>query len=186
MSLIRYLLASVLAFGFTNAHADKLTRFNFDRYAGGGLWSVKYSPDEGPDYSMVGAMIKAGYEIDRNLAVEAHLGLTESDSQNVFGDDVEVSLEVTTLAGVFGRYSWLHEEQRGWARFYALLGFSVVDVEARGQGNTGNDSDTSVSFGVGMELFGSDHTAIALEWVRYIQKQDYTIETPMVGLVYRF
>ncbi len=186
MTLLRSLLALALLGSLSTAQADKFTRFKLDKYAGGGLWGVSYEPDEPPDYSLVGGMLKAGYELSPTLAVEGHFGLTDGDTQTVFGDTVPVELRINALAGVFARLSYLHLEERGWARIYGLLGFSVVEVEASAQGSTAEDSDSGVSFGVGVELFGSDHTAIALEWVRYIQQSDYTIDTPMVGLVYRF
>ncbi len=186
VSLVRSLLTVSLLLVSTTAFADKFTRYNYDRSWGAGLWSVSYSPDQGNSFNMKGVMARAAYEISRELAVEAHIGTTDDDQSTTFGGAVPVSLRINVLAGVFAKYSWVHEETRGWARLYGLLGASFVDVEAEAQSTTANDNDTGLSYGVGVDLFGSDRTAIVLEWVRYLDKSNFTIDTPMVGVVRRF
>lgn len=186
MSLVRSVLTASLLLASTPAFADKITRLNYDRSWGVGLWSVSYSPDEGDSFSMQGLMVRAAYEISPAFSVEGHLGTTDKDEQTTFGGTVPVSLRVNALGGVFAKYSWIYSQRIGWARFYGLLGASFVDVEAKGQGTTANDSETGLSYGVGLDLFGSDRTAIVLEWVRYLDQSDYTIDTPMIGVVRRF
>jgi hypothetical protein len=186
VSLVRSVLTVSLLLASTHAIADKITRLNYDRSWGAGLWSVSYNPDEGDSFTMQGLMLRAAYEFSPALSVEAHLGTTEDDTQTTFGGTVPVTLQINALGGVYGKYSWIYSQKQGWARFYGLLGMSFVDVEAKGQGMTANDNDTGLSYGVGLDLFGSDRTAIVLEWVRYLDQSDYTIETPMIGVVRRF
>ncbi|MDH3714272.1 MAG: porin family protein [Gammaproteobacteria bacterium] len=186
MSLVRSVLTVSLLLASTHTFADKITRLNYDRSWGAGLWSVSYTPDQGNSFTMQGLMLRAAYEFSPAFSVEGHLGTTEEDTSTTFGGTVPVSLRINVLGGVFAKYSWIYSQKQGWARFYGLLGMSFVDVQAEGQGITANDSDSGVSYGVGLDLFGSDRTAIVLEWVRYLEKSNYTIDTPMVGVVRRF
>jgi hypothetical protein len=186
VSLVRRVLTVSLLLASTHSIADQNTRFNYDRSWGAGLWSVSYDPDEGDSFSMTGVMLRAAYEFSPAFSVEGHLGTTDEDEQTAFSGTVPVSLQINVLGGVFAKYSWIYSQQVGWARFYGLLGASFVDVEAKGQGMTANDSDTGLSYGVGIDLFGSDRTAIVLEWVRYLDQSDYTIDTPSIGIVRRF
>ena len=164
-----------------------MTRDNYSFSVGGGLWNVTYTPQSGSDFSMLGAMARGAYELSRSLAVEAHFGLTDSDTQNVFSGAVPVSLRVNALGGVFAKLSWVYSGDRdGWARIYGLLGYSMVEVEAKSQGQTANDSDSGPSFGVGIDLFGSDRTAVVLEWVRYIEQNDFDIDAGGLSIIYRF
>lgn len=184
--LVRSLLTVSLLLVSCGAAADRTTRFNYDRSFGGGLWSVKYSPDDGDSYSMPGLMVRGAYEVSRKFAVEAHLGTTEEDTRDALGGTVPVSLRINLLGGVFAKGSLLYEQNKGWARVYGLLGVSFVEARAEAQGESAHDNDAGISYGVGLDLFGSDRTAIVLEWVRYLDTSDFKIETPMIGLLRRF
>ena len=88
MGLARLLLTLFLLVGSNSVLADKNTRFNYDWYLAGGIWNVGYNPDAGASYNLPGAVIKAGYEFNRQVAVEAHFGLTDGETRSVFGGTV--------------------------------------------------------------------------------------------------
>ena len=186
MPLVRKLLTVSLLLASSVASADKITRLNYDRSLGIGLVGVTYEPDEGDSFSMPGVMLTAGYEFTPRFSVEARLGSTGEDEGTAFGGTVPISFRINLLGGVFAKYSWIYGQKQGWARFYGLLGGSYVAAQVEGQGETARDNDSGLGYGLGLDLFGSDRTAIVLEWVRYLQTDDYTIDAPMVGVVRRF
>lgn len=118
--------------------------------------------------------LRYGTYLDDYLAAEGHIGAI-SNSRTDEG--------IVTLSG-FVRA----ERVYGKAKYYGILGYSGIfsyhDV-------AGNESEFSLSYGVGVELFGGPDTSIALEYVSVIDTDlsngnQFSFDTIGIGFTHYF
>ena len=102
-----------------------------------------------------------GYQINDHVALEGRFGFNASDDgfSNSLGS---VDIEVDQILSVLGKFS-----VGGSISPYALVGFSDVELEDQFGGVAEGDG---VSFGVGVDFKVSENTAIALEYIQYVDE----------------
>jgi len=146
-------------------------------YAGVQFSSSKdqFVPDNGSKVNNNKGHMKAklGKAINDLVSVEGQLGMTTNSgaSQGIatYGAYLRVGKD-------FGQY-----------KPYGLIGFSGIYAY---QDNVDNVSETSGSYGAGLEIFGSKDLAITLEYIRMIDKSvdggDLTFDTFGAGFTFYF
>lgn len=97
--------------------------------------------------------LEGGYRFSRFLGVEGRFSYGRDDSSNTL-DDPEL-----IMGGAFVRFDLPFER----INVYALAGGSVVDYDV----GIADDDVSGGSGGIGIELFGSDTTALKVEYVSH-------------------
>ncbi|MBT2968594.1 MAG: hypothetical protein B6D72_00635 [gamma proteobacterium symbiont of Ctena orbiculata] len=150
------------------------------RYLGAMISSPQYKEDDSNvDFRSAGLLVRGGIEFNEVLAVEGHFG--------IFGEDVtdDGSYQIEYLASIYARGNLPLIGQR--IRLYGLGGLTHFSGNVPGFRNV---DETAIGYGVGIELYGNEHTALTLEWLRHavgdIRNVDYTLESASLGLLYRF
>ncbi|MET0088977.1 MAG: hypothetical protein ABW068_02980 [Candidatus Thiodiazotropha sp.] len=155
------------------------TGYEGDNYFGVMVASPRFEfDDSGDEFRGTGMFVRAGREFFKYAAVEGHFGIFSADTV----DDEDYQIEY--MASVFGRGNIFLFDDR--ARAYALAGLTYFSADVPGY----NASEYSMSYGLGVELYGDSRNAVSLEWIRYadeeIHNHDYTIESVNLGYIHRF
>ncbi|MET0026977.1 MAG: outer membrane beta-barrel protein [Candidatus Thiodiazotropha sp.] len=156
------------------------TGYEGDNYFGVMVASPRFEfDDSGDEFRGTGMFARAGREFFKYAAVEGHFGIFSSDT--VDGENYQIEY----MASLFGRGNIFLFDDR--ARAYALAGMTYFAGDVPGWNSV---SETSFSYGLGVELYGGSRDAVSLEWIRYadedIHNQDYTIESVNLGYIHRF
>ncbi len=183
MRAARYLvLAALLAVSGTASAVEG------DFYWGLAYMHGNYDFDSGATYHPEGAVAKLGYDlIGQRIAFEVHLASSRDDRKNIGGIDTRLSL--TYLTAAFLRYNIVARDN---FRLYAMGGYgrAKVHYEVTGVG-TKNDTSSGAAYGVGMELYGNEHGAINIDYLRYVKDADisgakFQINSVNIGYVHHF
>ena len=174
-------LAVVLASGLFAASAANAQ----DMYKSGvggvytGLNYTFMSLDAGGEDSDVGTLsAKAGVMATPFLGFEARGGFGVDDDR-VRGIDYSVD-------NFFGGYATFNIANESPVTPYAVLGFTRVEVEAEGPFNTVTDDDSDVSYGVGLNMEFARNVSGNLEYMRYYDDDDVTVDGLGVGVQFNF
>jgi hypothetical protein len=136
--------------------------------------------------TVTGYAFQTGYDITRWLALEGHIGMTNDAKQVISGTNVKVRASYGSIVG------------RGNLRFdrttvYAFVGVTYLQLDGSLSGATTgtiNDSDTGATYGVGVDLYGSESTAITFKATRVYKAKSKNatisedLDTAMVGFTY--
>jgi opacity protein-like surface antigen len=181
----RLLFAALLAAPVA-ASAENVTD---DLYWGASLTQLRYSDDRLADtWKPIGGTLKLGYEATERFAIEGRIGITGEDDRSYDSNvgPIEVALQADYYASVFGRFN----VTTGPAKLYLLLGATSVRLSAEATANgvsVGDDeTESDLSYGVGLDLYGNRHLAVTVEYIRHLDKSDYYIDAANLGFTYRF
>lgn len=126
--------------------------------------------------------LKGGAFVHENVALEARLGFgIVDDSVDVEGVDVDIINDINYGIYVRGVYTVDNFMP------YLLLGFTSAKATADA-GDFGEDSETnsSLSFGVGLDYKFQDNWACSLEIARLVSGSDFDLSTVSLGAKYLF
>lgn len=137
-------------------------------YFGISISDAQFAAENGAKNDYTDLKFKLGYEINHHFYNEFHIGT------NVSTDSDEMS-EVTYIAGLIRGNLPLKN-----INIYWLLGLGGVFADTP----TFDDSYADVAAGFGVELFGTDTTALSLEYMQYGIDDAY--KTLGVGIVHHF
>lgn len=140
-------------------------------YWGIGYGSGDLETEGGFGLDTHGLGLKFGREFGQYISFEAHMGSGADSSENILRDP-EVS-----YGAAFLRMNLPFER----VNLYAVGGLSRVSIDG---GGAGNGSDEERAVGVGIDLFGSEVTALTIEKIRY--GSDTTFDVLSVGITRRF
>jgi outer membrane immunogenic protein len=92
-----------------------------------------------------------------------------------------------SLDNFFGGYATLNLANESPATPYAILGFTRVEVEAdAGPLGTTTDDDSDISYGLGVNVDITPELAGNLEYIRYYDGDDVTVDALGLGATLRF
>jgi hypothetical protein len=156
------------------------TGYERDNYFGVMLASPHFRLDDGDvDFRGTGLFVRGGKEFFKYIAIEGHFGVFGADE--VGGNEYQIEY----MASLFGRGNLFLFDSR--ARAYLLAGMSYFAGDVPGESGA---SESSPSFGLGVELYGNSRNSISLEWIRYlddeIRDDGFTIESINLGYLHRF
>lgn len=165
MRLQQMIIGMVLLLSFGVSQADEARHFM-------GIYSDSYSDDE-----MSGTSYQYGYDFSNFISLEFNYS-----APDVTGDTASV-LTVNSLSSVMMRFNHRYESINTYFMVgAALLDYSVVSPAS-------DESETGVSYGVGIELYGSKNTAISFTWTTSEFEKDGSVaelDTTRIGLIHHF
>lgn len=122
------------------------------------------------------------------LAVEGRLGVgLDDDTHNLPGfGNRDVTLEIDNALGLFGA---AHLNLTASSSVYGLLGISRVEATTSLPSFPGLESTThnsSVSYGLGADIGIGSRWALNIEYMRYLDKEDFNFDVGSVGASFSF
>ena len=128
------------------------------------------------------AALKAGYNIDKNYAIEGLIaGNTGSASFNI--GTTAVTAQVQNAYGLYGKGTVELTEAVG---LYAKAGFTNGTVSASSRFGSGYSSGTSLSYGAGIQASFNKDVYATLDYMSYYNKDGISITGPSISLGYKF
>lgn len=115
-------------------------------------------PGASGDSSETDVSLRLGYHFSDFVGVEGRLG---TNAANIEGDD-DAGRPITEYAGLFLRLDLPFEK----TNVYVLLGGSSVRFDDE---SVDSDDKDPVAGGIGIELYGSEDTALVLEYMTYAE-----------------
>lgn len=157
-------------FGYYQQHTE------FDTDAG----SISSNPDT--------FVAKYGYSLFRNLAVEAHFGMSTEEVD----EETDDSVVTDYMFSVFARGELPLAAHN--ITLYGLVGLSsakaTYDTEESVLGiatpvSYSGDA-TGLSYGVGVELYGLPSTSLHVEWMSYLSADEFISKGFVFGITHHF
>ncbi len=124
-----------------------------------------------------------GYRLTSFLDIEARAATSTVASK----DSYEYQLRY--MGSLFAKLNWQPMKSKHF-EIYGMVGGSYLGLRTGMTGNTNDDNEFSVSYGIGIALFGTDNDSINLEWVRYgddkLNDADYTLDNLGISYIHHF
>lgn len=140
--------------------------FNYPQgYVGGDAMFWNLDPDQGSSRDSIGLRLRGGAQFNDYFGVEGHLGTGGSDG----------GAKLDYLAGAYAKGIFPVAPE---VRLYGLAGFTEVELDS--------DRESGFSYGGGAELDIAPQLSVGADYMRYLDKSDYTFDAASVGLRYRF
>jgi hypothetical protein len=141
-------------------------------YWGAGYTRISFTAANGEDMSTHGGTLRIGREFFDFFAIEVHAGLGRESQSNAFGDKFEYQ-----QMAAFARLNLPYER----FNFYLLGGSATVEIDT---GPVTAD-ETFAAGGAGMDFFGSERTALTLEFLRH-EENDAATDLITIGVKHHF
>lgn len=168
---------------------EVVDRSGFYTGVGAGLFTINIKgPGFKEDFSAFGGYGAIGYALNENIAIEGRIGAsgedTKSDIVSVGFVPVPFTLEASAEHFFTALIRASTSDLGGGVRVFGLLGGSSVKARERIKvvGVTivdDSDTDTSLTFGGGVEKEITEHASVAIEYVRYYQDNSKGIESAL-------
>lgn len=129
-----------------------------------------------------------GRFITPNFSIEGRLGFDQDDdtqSLPEFGNR-DFALELDSLYGIYGTGHFNLTES---SSIYAVLGFSRVKGTASIPSIPGLEStekNSSVSYGIGTDIGIGSNWALNVEFIRYLDDDEFDLDATNIGATFRF
>jgi hypothetical protein len=173
MRLFIIIICALLLICFSSAHASETRDDRNKFYLGASVGSYQDVLED----DTLGGSFQIGYDLHKFIAIESQLGLTYDTYEETVDGSTLSSKNLISYASIY---------LRGNLRFdsfslFALGGYSYVrnDFELDispplpfFESMDGNTSDSDVSYGAGIDLYGNDTTALSFKWMRIIDMGD--------------
>ncbi len=158
--------ALLIGAGAFAASAQAQQSFTYPQgYVGGDAMFWSLDPERGSSRDDVGLRLRGGAQFNDYFALEGHLGTGGSDG----GADLD------HLAGAYAKGIFPVAPE---VRLYGLAGFTEVEVS--------DSRESGFSYGGGAEMDVAPNVSVGADYMRYLDKSDYTFDAASVGLRYRF
>lgn len=165
-TLMIFTASALLLTGAVASSAQAQQVMILEPYVGGDALFWELDTDGGGKRDSIGLRLNGGVQFNDYFALEGHLGTGGSDG----------SAELDSLVGAYAK--GILPVSREF-RLYGLLGMTEVDVASDG-------SASDVSYGGGAEFDLAPNLALGADYMRYLDKSDYTFDATSVGLKFRF
>lgn len=140
------------------------------QYWGASLGDFEFETDNGSATNITNLGLKGGYRLSRFLALEIHGGVSTSGSSS------EIIEEPDLVYGAgFVRLDLPYQR----LNLYLLAGGSTLAYDV----GDGSEEESDMAGGIGIELYGSERTALTLEYMNY---NDGMYDGLSVGFVHHF
>ena len=132
---------------------------------------------------------RVGQFFTPNFSIEGRLGFgMQDDTQYLpeFGSGYDATLKLDNLFGLYGTGHFNLTES---SSIYGVLGVSQVSGTASVPSFPGLESsedNSSVSYGIGADIGLGSKASLNIEYIRYLDKPDFTLDAISVGAGYRF
>lgn len=154
-------------------------------YAGVNYTQADYKESGFATVTPTALVFKLGKELTPNIAIEGRLGTGLSDD-GLTVSGVQLTVDIDNFYGVYFKGML----PTGSITPYGLIGFTKSKLTFTGSvpGFTiaGSDSESSLSYGVGVDFQLSKTTAINLEYAQLVKGDGYKLNGFSVGVAFRF
>jgi opacity protein-like surface antigen len=142
--------------------------------------SYENSNSNASSATIPGIRLRAGTEINPNLAVEAHFVLGAGDDTGTIGGNTPYTIESPVTYAAFLR----PQVKLDSLTLYALGGYSYVEFQYSTPLVTGNPTDPvkDFSFGAGLQFDINKQIGLNLDYIQYVQG----LSAVSGGLLYHF
>lgn len=168
-----------LVFGGAAAQAEAQSG-----YFGGSVAFLEYSETDIDDDASLSVLYgRLGLNFNQNFSGEIRLGVgVGDDTVDVFGTNVDVELD-----NMYGVYVRGGAPVSAVVYPYAVLGYTrgKATASAAGFGSV-SDSETDVSFGLGVDFTVSKEITINAEYMNYLDKDGAEISGLAIGVATHF
>lgn len=162
----------------TSAQAQSFQSTDYPQsYAGGDVMFWELNPDSGPSADSLGLRLRGGAQLHDYFAVEGHLGTGGSDTNQGLETDLDY------IAGAYAKGILPVGTE---FRLYGLAGFTEVKGTFSVGPFSGDERESGFSYGAGAEFDIIPNLAVGADYMRYLDKSDFTFDAASVGVVYRF
>lgn len=142
------------------------------------------------DFETTMLMGRIGYNINPNFAIEGRLGKSLEDDDHVLPELCswcsDFTLEVDSIIGIYGRGRY---ELSEYFSIYGVLGVSEVEATvsvADFPDADNTETESSTSFGLGVDIAFSKQWAFNIEYIRYLDKDDFDLDIASAGVTFGF
>jgi len=140
------------------------------------------------DFDTSMAILRVGYNINSNFAIEGRLGTGLDDDTQFLAEfsGTDVTFEVDSIVGIYGRGRLDLSERFS---VYGVLGASQVKatVSLSGLPDAENtETESSASYGLGVDMAFSKQWALNVEVIRYLDHDNYDLDIASAGVTYGF
>lgn len=109
------------------------------------------------------------------------------EARGGFGvDDDRIGRIDYSLDNFFGGYATFNLANESPLTPYAVLGFTRVELEAKGPFTTVTDDESDVSYGIGLNMKFASNLSGNLEYMRYYDDDDVTVDGLGLGVQLNF
>jgi len=126
------------------------------------------------DLSLGAAILTTGVYLNDYISLESRLGKSNEKTQAI--DGAQVTAEIKALAGGYIKFNARNAISN--LSPYFIAGGTYIDGVA--------DSDTDVSYGVGLDYVFEKLVVIDFEWMQYYNQDDLDIWGVSLGVAFRF
>lgn len=171
---IRLLTLACLTALSTHAYAEQ------DKgYYGLGYQKGSYENSGVPEANPGAIVFRAGSYLNQVVSIDARLALGITDDTVGAGVDVELDTALSVfLKGDIPMTPFVNA--------YGLLGFTRAEVDASAGGTTVSESESGLSYGLGIEGEISRHTSLSVEYVQYLNEDNFEYTGINFGITTRF
>ncbi|WP_051252482.1 porin family protein [Ferrimonas kyonanensis] len=134
--------------------------------------------DGGPSVDIGALSGRLGYEFNRNVAVEARLGMGVSDD-TLMGVDIELNY-------YYGVYLRGQMPMDSGFTPYVIAGYTKGELEASNDFDKAKEDENDFSYGIGVDFAATDNLDVGLEYMMYLDKKDVEVSGFSLGVTYRF
>lgn len=161
--------------------ADQRVLYRQQWYYGFNAASFKVTDETDSSHlNFSGLLMKAGVNVSRNLALEAHSGLTIKKSiGDILGaeHDGQISTSSVYLRGNLNFPDYT---------LFGLAGMTKLRSYVDGPVITNTTYSTSPAYGIGVDLFGDNTTAVTFQILRVFDDEDIHTDSINLGFSYYF
>lgn len=126
---------------------------------------------------------------ENGVGFEGRVGMGLSDDDisefDPFLGDISLELEVDTVLGLY----LVAQTRSGAASLYGIIGFTQVDFSIEVDGGilgsaSDSDDESDLSYGFGVNFDVSDQASINVEFMQYLDKDDFEASAISVGVLF--
>ncbi len=176
--IFSYISIAALSTFSATAAADMYKSGGGSLYAGGNYTLVDF--EEGDFDGDLGTLSgKIGGYVTPIFGLEARAGFGVDDEDLGFNTDLSVN-------NFFGGYATINAVNESPVTPYGIIGFTRYELELDGPFGSEKEDESDLSFGAGLNIAFSDQLSGNVEYMRYVDKGDATVDGLGLGLTVHF
>jgi opacity protein-like surface antigen len=152
-------------------------------YYGIGYHMGSYENSSVPEADIGAIAFRAGGYLNQVIALEARLALGISDDTVRTSAINPIDIELDTALSAFIKAD---VPMTPFVNAYGLLGLTRGEIEASAGGFTVSESETGLSYGLGIEGEISRRTSLSIEYVQLLNEDAFEYTAINVGITTRF
>lgn len=175
------IVASLLSCAISSAMAQSSQKKESGPYVEAGFMQAYYK-DDSVSFTNGLAALKAGYNFNKNLALEGMIG-GNINSANFYYRTTNITAQVQNAYGIYGKGT---VEINDTVSLYARVGATNGTVTGSSSYGSAWTSGTSPSYGVGIQANINNDVYVSLDYMSYYNREGVSITGPSLNAGYKF